>query len=978
MRSFDVSGLFDAYYYAHGCGKLPYERNENWLRFFDAIAHRIITEIQPHTVLDAGCAMGFLVESLRAREVEAYGIDIAEHAIRLVHPSIQAYCRVGSVTESFPQSYNLIVCIEVLEHVPPREAEHAIANLCRHADDILFSSSPIDFKEATHFNVQPPDYWAEQFARHGFFHDVDFDASFITPWAARFRRARDPVARVMAAYERRLWQLTQENQARRELNIEQRNELAAREQTIQQTAQALATLETLRAERQALREAVKTWEKRWAQLEASPGGKLLRKLQRLRARLAPPGSSRDQMLDIVLRELLGRRRAPGRLLGRTMQVEGIQPRPPLQAHTSSAEIIICVHNALADVQRCLESIIRHTTQPYSIILVDDGSDAPTRDYLSEFARAHSAILLRNEEPRGYTRAANQGLRRSSADFVVLLNSDTVVTSEWLDRLIACAVSNPQFGIVGPLSNTASWQSIPDIEQQGDWAANPIPAGMPLEEMGALVARYSARLFPPVAFLNGFCLMIRRQVIDQIGYFDEENFGPGYGEEDDYTLRAREAGWALAIADDTYVYHAQSRSYSHEKRKQLTQQAGKLLTEKHGRQVVEAGVNQCRNDRVLEGIRARSRVMFARQEWIEKGQALFAGRRVLFVLPIAEPAGGGNVVLDEATAMRHMGVDVSIFNLESHRSEFSRVYPELEIPVLYGERKHLETWAREYDAVIATYHTSVEWLASIDHSDNRPVRGYYVQGFEPYMFAPNMDEYRTALASYTLVPDAVLFTKTEWTRHEVKRHTGAACALIGVSLNIDLFRPRPRSEPVQPDRPAKIAAMVRPHSPYREPKMTMEILRRISRRYGDRVEVVIFGTTLDNPGFSQLPQDFPWQLAGVLNQKQVAQLLTDIDILVDFSSHQAMGLTALEAMACGAAVIVPAHGGAVSFARHRVNSLVTDTSSARSCQRALQQLIEDRELRTRLQRNALIDVPEYYVEQPAFNILNALFNSQPSS
>jgi 2-polyprenyl-3-methyl-5-hydroxy-6-metoxy-1,4-benzoquinol methylase len=78
----DYSKAFDAYYYAHDCG-LPYERNEHWLSFFGWIAERIVKEINPKTVMDAGCAMGFLLEGLRAREVEAWGVDVSEYAIRI-------------------------------------------------------------------------------------------------------------------------------------------------------------------------------------------------------------------------------------------------------------------------------------------------------------------------------------------------------------------------------------------------------------------------------------------------------------------------------------------------------------------------------------------------------------------------------------------------------------------------------------------------------------------------------------------------------------------------------------------------------------------------------------------------------------------------------------------------------------------------------------------------------------------------------
>ena len=989
------TALYDAYYFATGCGQ-PYGRDEEWLRFFSSIADRIITDIRPSTVLDVGCAMGFLVEALRQRGTEAFGVDISEYAIENVHPDIQPYCWVGSVTDPFPGKYDLIVCIEVLEHLPRREAEQAVENLCRHSDDVLFSSTPLDYKEATHFNVQPPEYWAELFARHSFFRDVDFDASFITPWAARFRKTRDPVARVVAAYERRFWRLLQENQARRELGIEQRNELAEKEQALQ----------ALRGKVQELTVQVSNWETRWAHLEGSAGWALLRRLQYLQSRVAPPGSRREQLLGAVFRGLQMRKReafvglvhllrreiswqaraflwktrlkVDRSLRGRIVQIDPIQPRAPVQTHQAAVDIVVCVHNALPDLQRCLEAVVRHTTPPYSLVLVDDGSGPETRDYLSEFANAKGAVLLRNEEPRGYTRAANQGLRRSSADYVVLLNSDTVVTPEWLDRLIACAESNPQIGLVGPLSNTASWQSIPEIESQGDWAANPLPAGMTIEEMGQLVARYSARLYPPVPFLNGFCLLIRRQVTEEIGYFDEETFGAGYGEEDDYALRARKAGWLLALADDAYVYHAQSRSYSTDVRKHLTKRAGILLANKHGQQIISEGLAICQWGRILEGIRVRSRVMIARQEWIEKGRAKFAGRRVLFLLPIAEPGGGGNVVIDEAMAMREMGVDVRIFNLEANRQSFEHGYPKLGIPVLYGERERLATLAGEYDAVIATVNFTVEWLSLVTRQNGGPVRGYYVQGFEPYIYVPGTEGFQRAWSSYDLFPDLVRFTKTEWTRQEVRKQIGVECTVVGPSVNTDLFRPRPRSGLERPDRAVKIAAMVRLSTPYREPKLTMELLRQASRHYGADVEVVIFGTSLDDPGFAELPRDFAWNLAGVLNQKQVARLLNEVDIFVDFSPYQAMGLTALEAMACGAAVIVPERGGAVSFAWHEENSLVIDTSSPEACWHALQRLIEDHHLRSHLQRNALVEIADFFPERPAFNILNVLFGAEDST
>jgi glycosyltransferase involved in cell wall biosynthesis len=189
--------------------------------------------------------------------------------------------------------------------------------------------------------------------------------------------------------------------------------------------------------------------------------------------------------------------------------------------------------------------------------------------------------------------------------------------------------------------------------------------------------------------------------------------------------------------------------------------------------------------------------------------------------------------------------------------------------------------------------------------------------------------------------------------------------------VDLFMPRPRDQE-WPDRPLRIGAMIRPGSRYRAPRLTMQIFERLSRKYGPRVEFMIFGTEVDDPNFGELPHDFPWNLAGIIGPLEVANFLNELDVFVDFSSHQAMGLTAMEAMACGVAVIVPRVGGAAAFARHDENCLMVDTSNPEACWQALIRLLEAHDLRTRLQKEALRDMPQYFPERPALEILKLLF------
>jgi len=200
---------FGGYYYAHDCG-IPYERNERWLQFFDEIAERISVDLTPRSVLDAGCALGMLVEALRKLDVDAYGMDVSEYAIAHADASIKEFVWSASLTEPLERHYDLVTCVEVLEHVPPSECETAIDNLCAATDRILFSSSPFDYGEPTHVNVKQPDQWAELFARRGFFRNLDADVSFLTDWAVLFERRTLTPTELVRSYERYSWSLARE------------------------------------------------------------------------------------------------------------------------------------------------------------------------------------------------------------------------------------------------------------------------------------------------------------------------------------------------------------------------------------------------------------------------------------------------------------------------------------------------------------------------------------------------------------------------------------------------------------------------------------------------------------------------------------------------------------------------------------------------------------------------------------------------
>jgi GT2 family glycosyltransferase/tetratricopeptide (TPR) repeat protein len=282
--------------------------------------------------------------------------------------------------------------------------------------------------------------------------------------------------------------------------------------------------------------------------------------------------------------------------------------PVSKSTVDRVDIVLCVHNAFEDVKECLTSIRRHTKVDYRLLIVDDGSQAETRDFLKSWVQEDSvATLFRNETARGYTKAANIGLRASKGDYIILLNSDTIVTPGWLEKLIECATSRKNIGIVGPLSNCASWQSIPEIfDKNGGWMINNIPEGYSLETLSDIVANVSDKAFPSVNFVNGFCYMIKRAVIDAIGWLDEESFPYGYGEENDFSIRARKAGFKLAIADHAYVYHSKSKSFGHERRQELSKQGSAAFKSKHPDINVKALTEEIKNNQALERLRLKLR------------------------------------------------------------------------------------------------------------------------------------------------------------------------------------------------------------------------------------------------------------------------------------------------------------------------------------------------------------------------------------
>jgi GT2 family glycosyltransferase len=242
------------------------------------------------------------------------------------------------------------------------------------------------------------------------------------------------------------------------------------------------------------------------------------------------------------------------------------------------DIVIPIYNARRLVAACLTSVARHARGDYRIVLVDDASTDPdlARDLEAFVRRQSRAVLLTNGVNLGFVGTANRGMRHADGRDVLLLNSDTEVSEGFLDGLRDAVYSDPRAGLCSPLSNNATICSVPEF-----CLDNPLPEGVSLEEMAALVARTSLRQRPTLVTPNGFCLYLRADFLAAVGLFDEENFGKGFGEENDLGERAKAAGYHTVLADDVYVWHAGKGSFGDHGR-ELERKHAEVLVRRHPR------------------------------------------------------------------------------------------------------------------------------------------------------------------------------------------------------------------------------------------------------------------------------------------------------------------------------------------------------------------------------------------------------------
>lgn len=234
------------------------------------------------------------------------------------------------------------------------------------------------------------------------------------------------------------------------------------------------------------------------------------------------------------------------------------PGSPRIPENTAVGVIIPCYRGLEETRACIESVLKSVNKvAHEILVLDDCSpEKELSEYLASLDGKDNITVLKNEENLGFVGTVNRGMEYFQGKDVLLLNSDTEVSGDWLDRMAAQAHGEDKISSVTPYSNNATIASYPSME-----GSRTIMDGLTPEQMDAYFRSVNFGRGFEIPTAIGFCMYIRRDSLDEVGLFDRETFGKGYGEENDFCMRAAQNGWKHLLAADTYVFHAGEVSFA---------------------------------------------------------------------------------------------------------------------------------------------------------------------------------------------------------------------------------------------------------------------------------------------------------------------------------------------------------------------------------------------------------------------------------
>lgn len=589
---------------------------------------------------------------------------------------------------------------------------------------------------------------------------------------------------------------------------------------------------------------------------------------------------------------------------------------------SKCDIIIPIYNSPEWVKMCVYALYKNTPDEYigKVILMNDNSDELTCNCIRNLEKKYPKIeVYKNENNLGFIKNVNRGMDKTTAEYILLLNTDCLVSKNTIPKLIDHIEKNKKIGLICPISSNAANLSYDIPEHYSYMQVNDL-----------FYENFKGMNFDACTVV-GNCLMISRECMQKTGYLDEI-YGMGYGDETDYQFKAHEQGFEAKVAIDTYVYHKSEVSFgtSPEKQKRLDHNRA-IFFERWGEQYNKKMQEYVKNDPI---------------EYIKNNLKIDKKPEpnILFFLPdIHQKAGGVHVIVDIVNYLNINGYFANILTERIHE------YKEIMIfsPSFMKDIKEVNP-----KCIAGTIYPTIFFCETIAKHYNIPCVNF-MQGYEPCF--DNGEIY--SWAELACKNSQNILAISEFLQKKCKEDFGKEAKVIPNSINTDLLY---NSDKQIKDK--KQVTFVFRDNFAKGDFILSEILKLLTlKNYNFEINVIYMREIMFPINNNEnLKINF---YKGPLNRKEVSNILFKTDIFVDASLMEGFGLMALEAMAAGAVPVMSQSFGVDEYAEDSKNCfIIKEVNNAEKYVEKIEELLKDEEKLKEMSKNAQDKALEFDIDK----------------
>lgn len=544
------------------------------------------------------------------------------------------------------------------------------------------------------------------------------------------------------------------------------------------------------------------------------------------------------------------------------------------------DVVIPIYNAPDWVKLCLYSLFVNTPRETlgKVYLMNDNSDELTLECMQNLKEKYGDMveIITNEENLGFVKNSNKGMKLTGAKYVLLLNSDCLLSKNTIPKLMNHMENDSKIGLISPVSNNSANTSLPMFE------------GFGFTQMNELLEReFKGKVFDACT-ITGNCLMISRKCIDKVGLLDEA-YGMGYGEETDYQFKAMKLGFTAKLAIDTYVFHKAEVSFGRsQKTIERIEKNRELFFSRWGKEYEEEARKYAENEPM---------------EYIEKNlssEDRKSNIHTLFFLPqIIQNAGGCHTVVDLVNYLVINGFNANIL--------YEEIYDYME-PMLFTPIR----WTFDSDfttkQIVATIWVSTFRIFELVKEKKVPLINY-IQGYENYF--ENGGVYNSVILANKMADDRLVVST--YLKKKIKEFFDYDSTVISNGINVDLIKHKNTRK-----KPCDITFVMRGNmmkGDYLIPDIITELDKRTK---GLNINLVYMSEYIEIP---RVKNNKINKILGPISRMDMIRILRETDIYVDTSTNEGFGLIGLESIIAGAVPVMSDSFGIHEYFKEGINGLL---------------------------------------------------------